>query len=51
MELGGQLHGEERAPGTHWIGRWVGPKTDWDAVKKRKSGLAENRIPAIQNIA
>jgi hypothetical protein len=26
----------ERAPGTHWIGGWVGPSTDLDDVKKRK---------------
>jgi hypothetical protein len=27
---------EERAPGTHWIGRWVGPRTSLDDVEKRK---------------
>jgi hypothetical protein len=27
----------ERAPGTHWIGSWVGPRTVLDAVVKRKS--------------
>jgi hypothetical protein len=26
----------ERAPGTHWIGGWVGPRADLDAVVKRK---------------
>jgi hypothetical protein len=26
----------ERAPGTHWIGGWVGPRTVLDAVVKRK---------------
>jgi hypothetical protein len=26
----------DRAPGTHWIGRWVGPKVGLDAVEKRK---------------
>jgi hypothetical protein len=28
-------HGE-RAPGTHWIGGWVGPRIGLDAVVKRK---------------
>jgi len=30
----------ERAPGTHWIGGWVGPRTGLDAVgiAKRKFG-------------
>jgi hypothetical protein len=26
----------ERAPGTHWIGGWVGPRFGLDAVEKRK---------------
>jgi hypothetical protein len=26
----------ESAPGTHWIGGWVGPRTALDDVKKRK---------------
>jgi hypothetical protein len=26
----------ERAPGTHWIGGWVGPRTGLDAVVKGK---------------
>jgi hypothetical protein len=26
----------ERAPGTHWIGGWVGPRTCMDVVAKRK---------------
>jgi hypothetical protein len=26
----------ERAPGTHWIGGWVGPRAFLDAVVKRK---------------
>jgi hypothetical protein len=26
----------ERAPGTHWIGGWVGPRVVLDAVVKRK---------------
>jgi hypothetical protein len=27
---------KERAPGTHWIGGWVGPRAGLDAVVKRK---------------
>jgi len=28
---------EERVPGTHWIGRWVGPRASVDtAVAKRQ---------------
>jgi hypothetical protein len=26
----------ERAPGTHWIGGWVGPRAGLDAPEKRK---------------
>jgi len=26
----------ERAPGTHWIGGWVGPSASLDAMEKRK---------------
>jgi hypothetical protein len=26
----------ERAPGTHWTGGWVGPRTGLDDVEKRK---------------
>jgi hypothetical protein len=25
------LYPRERAPGTHWIGGWVGPRADLDA--------------------
>jgi hypothetical protein len=38
----GQLHApaalppRERAPGTHWIGGWVGPRAVLDAEVKRK---------------
>jgi hypothetical protein len=31
-----QLYPKERAPGTHWIGEWVGLKAGLDAVVKRK---------------
>jgi hypothetical protein len=33
----------ERAPGTHWIGTWVGPKAGMDAVAKR--------TPVVQPVA
>jgi len=33
MEVSGQLH---CTLGTHWIGGWVGPRADLDAVVKRK---------------
>jgi hypothetical protein len=42
MEVSGQLHAsatlspEESAPGTYWIGDWVGPRAGLDAVEKRK---------------
>jgi hypothetical protein len=29
----GRFTPRERAPGTHWVGGWVGPKTGLDAVK------------------
>jgi hypothetical protein len=32
----GRFTPRERAPGTHWIGDWVGPKAVLDAVVKRK---------------
>jgi hypothetical protein len=34
--MSGQLHPRERAPGTHWIGGWVGPRVGLDDVKNRK---------------
>jgi hypothetical protein len=39
MEVSGQLHAPAallQAPGTHWIGGWVGPRAVLDAVAKRK---------------
>jgi hypothetical protein len=27
---------EERAPGAHWIGGWVGPRYGLDAVERKK---------------
>jgi hypothetical protein len=41
MEESGQLHAQaaltpgERAPDTHCIGDWVGPRVGLDAVEKR----------------
>jgi hypothetical protein len=32
----GRFTSEERAPGTHWIRGWVGPRAGLDDVKKRK---------------
>jgi hypothetical protein len=32
----GRFTSEERGPCTYWIGCWVGPRIDLDAVKKRK---------------
>jgi hypothetical protein len=44
-----------RAPGTHWIGGWVGPRAVLDAVVKRKipSPRRESnpRIPIVQPVA
>jgi hypothetical protein len=40
--MSGQLHATaalppgERAPDTHWIGGWVGPRAGPDDVEKRK---------------
>jgi hypothetical protein len=44
LEENGQLHfsAAERAIGTHWIGGWVGPRTDLDDVEKRKSCPHQN---------
>jgi hypothetical protein len=44
----------ERAPGTHWIGGWVGPRAVLDTVVKRKipSPCQEsNRTPIVQPVA
>jgi hypothetical protein len=45
----------ERAPGTHWIGVWVGPSAILDTVVKRKitsPRLESNpRTPIIQPLA
>jgi hypothetical protein len=50
----GRLTPRERAPGTHWIGSWVGPKAVLDTVVKRTipSPCWESspRTPIIQPI-
>jgi len=38
------LHPRERAPGIHWIGDWVGPKANLNAVAKRKKSLPQPGI-------
>jgi hypothetical protein len=41
----------QRAPGTHCVGSWLGPRSGLDAVKKRKSLVpVVNRTPAVQPI-
>jgi hypothetical protein len=51
VKLYGQLYAPERAPGTHWIGGWVGPTAGLDAeAKKIFFAPAGNRIP-VSNIA
>jgi hypothetical protein len=51
----GRFTPRERAPGTHWIGGWVGPTAVLDAVVKRKipSPLRESnpRTPIVQPVA
>jgi hypothetical protein len=32
----GSFTAGEKAPGTHWIGGWVGPRAGLDAAEKRK---------------
>jgi hypothetical protein len=33
---GGEWSASQRAPGTHWIGGWVGPRASLDMVVKRR---------------
>jgi hypothetical protein len=61
MEVIGQLHApaalspRERAPGTHWIGGWVGPGAVLDAVVKIKIPIPRResnpRTPIVQPVA
>jgi hypothetical protein len=59
MEVSGQLHApialtQRKAPGTLWIGGWVGPRAVLDAVVKRKipSPRRESnlRAPIVQPV-
>jgi hypothetical protein len=44
----------KRAPGTHWIGGWVGPRAVLDAVVKRKISSPRResnlRTPIVQPV-
>jgi hypothetical protein len=50
----GRFTSRERAPGTHWIGGWVGPRSVLDAVVKRRipSPRRESnpRTPIVQSV-
>jgi hypothetical protein len=41
----------ERAPGTHWIGDWVGPRAGLDTVKQKYLVSAGTRTTAVQTVA
>jgi hypothetical protein len=51
----GRFIPRERAPGTHWIGSWMGPSAVLDTVVKRKipSPCRESypRTPIVQPVA
>jgi hypothetical protein len=51
----GRFTPKERAPGTHWIVGWVGPRAVLDAAVKRKipSPRQESnpRTPIVQSVA
>jgi hypothetical protein len=61
MEVSGQIHApglftpKERAPSTHWIVSWVGPRAVLEAVVKRKTPShrreSNPRTPIVQPIA
>jgi hypothetical protein len=37
MKVNGKLHTPgDKAPGTHWIGGWVGPRSGVHVMEKRK---------------
>jgi hypothetical protein len=50
-----QLYPQERDPGTHWIGGWVGPRDVLEAVVKRKIPSPRRepnpRTPIVQSVA
>jgi hypothetical protein len=45
----GRFIPRKRAPGTHWIGGWVGPRAVLDAVVKRKKFPGPPFIKYLQN--
>jgi hypothetical protein len=51
----GRFTPKERAPGTHWIGGWVGPRAVLDVVVKRKIPSphreSNHRTPIVQPVA
>jgi hypothetical protein len=50
----GRFISRERAPSTHWIGGWVGPRAGLDAVKRKIPSPRREwnpRIPIIQPVA
>jgi hypothetical protein len=51
----GRFTPRERAPGTHWIGGWVGPRAVLEAVVKRKIPISRwesnPRTPIVQPVA
>jgi hypothetical protein len=51
----GRFIPRKRAPGTHWIGGWVGPRAVLDAVVNRKipspSRKSNPRTPIVQPVA
>jgi len=57
VEASGQLHTPtslppEGAPATLWIGDWVGPRADLDAVAKREYlAPAGNRTSVVHLVA
>jgi hypothetical protein len=49
----GRFIPRERAPGTHWIGGWVDPRTVLDAAKRKISSPrweSNPRTPIVQPI-
>jgi hypothetical protein len=51
----GRFTPRERAPGTHWVGGWVGTRAVLDAVVKRKIPSlrweSNPRTPIVQPVA
>jgi hypothetical protein len=59
MKVSDQLHDpaalshRERAPGTHWIGGWGGPRAGLDAVVRKIPSLrreSNDRTPIVQPV-